>query len=202
MPHAETLVRQCLVSGEHLPTQAMIRFVVGPDDTVVPDLEERLPGRGLWVAAKRDMIETAAVKRAFSRAARAQVNVPERLTETVTSLLRRRCLDRLGLARRAGLTVFGGDRVKDALYAGRVAALVEASDGSPGERDKMVAAAKGLPLVEAFNRSELGEALGRDEAVHVGLAHGALTASFVIEAGRYAGVKEMNAQAGVTPGTA
>ncbi|MDX2221871.1 MAG: RNA-binding protein [Rhodospirillaceae bacterium] len=189
MPHADTLMRQCLASGAQQPTAGMIRFVVGPDDALVPDLEERLPGRGLWLSARRDLIETAIAKRLFSKAAHQSVSVPDGLSDRLAGLLKRRCLDILGLARRAGLVTFGADRVREALAQGRTGALVEAADGSPGERRKFVALAEGIAVVDVFTRAELGGALGRDDAVHVAIAAHRLAAAFVAEAARFAGVR-------------
>lgn len=188
MPQKETH-RQCLASGETHPVTEMVRFVVGPDDEVVADVAGRLPGRGLWLSAKRDMIETAAEKRLFSKAAHRPVRVPERLAETVSELLKRRCLDTLGLARRAGLTAIGADQVRAQATAGRTTVLIEAADGSKAEREKMIAAAHSAAVIEAFSRSEMGQAVGREEAVHIGLAAGGLTAAFLADALRYDGVR-------------
>jgi len=49
---------------------ALLRFVVGPDGAIVPDIEARLPGRGLWLTPRRDIVERALTKRIFARAAR------------------------------------------------------------------------------------------------------------------------------------
>lgn len=189
MPQKET-VRQCIASGETLPVAEMVRFVVGPEDEIVADVAARLPGRGLWLAAKRDMIEAAAAKRLFSKAAHRPVRVPDHLAETVSELLKRRCLDTLGLARRAGLSVMGADQVRAQAAAGRTAVLVEAADGSKSERDKMAAAARGAVVVEAFDRRELGAVMGRDETVHIGLERGGLTDAFLADVGRYEGVRD------------
>ena len=35
----------------------LVRFVVGPDEAVVPDVEGKLPGGGLWVTADRAVLE-------------------------------------------------------------------------------------------------------------------------------------------------
>ena len=70
--------RTCIVTGNTGPTDAMVRFVVGPDGSVVPDILGKLPGRGMWVAAQRDVVERAG-KGAFSRSAKAQVTVPDGL---------------------------------------------------------------------------------------------------------------------------
>lgn len=180
--------RRCIASGESHPTGELIRFVVGPENTLVPDVDARLPGRGLWLRARRDMIETAAQKRLFARAAQADVNVAAGLADTVAELLRRRCLNHLGLAQRAGLVAAGAEKVRAQIATGRTAALIEASDGSAAERQKMSALVPGVPVVDVFTSTELGGALGKEMAVHVALLPGRLTEMIVEDAGRYSGL--------------
>jgi predicted RNA-binding protein YlxR (DUF448 family) len=190
MAHAEQTTRTCLASGELLPKRAMIRFVVGPEEVLFADLEENLPGRGLWVTAKRDAVETAQAKKLFAKANKGPVKAPADLADQVATLLRIRCLNTLGLARRAGLAVYGADRVRVALGEGKAAVLVEAADGSAGERAKFVALARGRPVVDAFAREELAQALGRPDVVHVGLAAGKLTDGFVHDAARFTAMRK------------
>lgn len=168
-------VRCCLVSGERLPKAALLRFVVDPENRLVFDPAERLPGRGLWLKAERDMISTAASKRLFSKAARQSVDVPEGLENLVAAGLKRRCLDRLGLARRAGLVAMGFEQVRALIKTGRAALLLEASDGSSESRRKMMEIAPGVPVIDDFTGFELGQALGRDHVVHVALSADKLT---------------------------
>jgi uncharacterized protein len=183
---------RCIATGESLPTARLIRFVVGPGNVVVPDIEGRLPGRGLWLSADRSMIETAASKRMFAKAARRDVSVAADLADTVAELLKRRCLNQLGLARRAGLVAAGAEKVRAQIATGRTAALFEAADGSPQERRKFVALAPHVPVVDVFTGAELGIALGREAAaVHVGLLPGRLTTMLLEDAARYAGVRKL-----------
>src|SRR5690625_177345 len=98
-------VRRCLASGERLPQDRLIRFVVGPDKEVVPDLAGRLPGRGLWIRCERALLEKAIARGLFARAARTAVQVPPDLPERVGLALRRRCQDWLGMARRGGVAL-------------------------------------------------------------------------------------------------
>jgi len=178
-----------LVSGEVRPRERLIRFAAGPDGEVTPDLAGRLPGRGLWVAADRASVEAAARKGLFSRAAKARLKADPALADLVERLLLRRLLDGLGLARRAGELVFGFEKVLSAVSGGRAAWLVEALDGSPDGRRKVLAAARkaGLGAGEcdthrlpcgAISRS-LGDrrpAIGRfSPAPSRELARGALT---------------------------
>ena len=130
----ETPERRCIVTGETQPKAGLIRFVAGPEGQVVPDLAEKLPGRGFWVVADRAALDRAATKGLFSRGAKAQVSAPPELLSMIDSGLAKRVTDALSLARKAGLAVAGFEKVKDWLAAGKARVLLQASDGS--ERGK------------------------------------------------------------------
>jgi hypothetical protein len=158
--------RRCLVTREVQPRGGLIRFVVGPDGSIVPDVDERLPGRGLWVSADRTALDQAVAKRLFARAAKRSVTVDPELTERVEALLARRCVETLSLARRAGGAVVGQTKVRQALEAGRRGVLVEAADGAEDGRARLRALAATRPVVASLVAAEIAEAFGRDHAVH------------------------------------
>jgi predicted RNA-binding protein YlxR (DUF448 family) len=168
--------RRDIVSGEVMDEALLIRFVAGPDGAVVPDLARKLPGRGLWVAATRASVETAAKKGLYSRAAKAKLSAPAGLADQVEILLRRRLLSALGLARRAGDLTCGFEKVSAAINAGRAAWLIEASDGAADGRRKLLAQARKqtcVPgLVGAFSTTELGLALGLENVIHTAFLAG------------------------------
>lgn len=184
--------RRCIASGKTRPKDQLLRFVIGPDGGVVLDLTGTLPGRGLWLSARRDMIEKARAGNLFARAARSSVRVPEDLPEQVEQALRRRCVDLIGLARRAGQAVAGFEKVKALLSDGKAAVLIEADDGSADGRSKLSALGRGvtpgLPIVQLFDGATLGQTMGRDRAVHVAILPGRLSRRFLAEAGRLAEV--------------
>ena len=180
-------LRRCIVTRLILPKERLLRFVVDSDGVVVPDLEGRLPGRGIWLQARRDIVETACAKGSFARAARASVKVPDGLGARIEALLRRRCLDLIGLARRAGQVAAGFEQARAWLHDGRAAVLIAASDAAAGGRGRLAGLARELPLVELFTAAELGAALGRERAVHVALARGSLARRLVLETQRLAG---------------
>ncbi|QPH52692.1 RNA-binding protein [Pontivivens ytuae] len=185
----ETPERRCIATGTSGPKAPLVRFVVGPDDTVVPDIAEKLPGRGMWVSADRDAIALAAKKNLFNRAAKRQVKAPTDLPDLVERLLLRRVQDALALARKAGLAHMGFDTVKTRLRAGPVAALVEASDGSEPQRAKLRPLAAEAPLISCLSGHELGLAFGRDNVIHAALDGGGITDQVLREASRLAGLR-------------
>ena len=178
--------RRCLVTRASRPKGGLLRFVVSPEGVLVPDLGEKLPGRGLYVMPDRELLETAISKRLFAKAARQAVQVPEALPKNVAALLRQRALDLIGFAKRAGQAVAGFDRVKSWIEQGRAAVVIQAVDGATGGRQRLagVAAAVGETLsdgsshqpvmVELFGQDQLGAAFGRTATVHVAIAPGGL----------------------------
>ncbi len=188
--------RRCIVSGHVLPQPDLVRFVIGPDDTVVPDLKGSLPGRGLWVSASRAAIE-AADGRAFARAARQKVSIPDGLSDTIENQLATRCLNLLGLARKAGDLVLGFENVKDLLRHG-AAILVTASDAAKDGRAKLERLAVDTPVISVFSRDELSLALGRENVVHAALRDGGLARRFIAESRRLAGFRGESVSAQAT----
>jgi len=192
--------RRCIVSGETKSCAEMLRFVIGPDDEVVFDAAGKLPGRGLWLSARLDMLKTAAAKGAFARAAKARAKVSDTLVDDVARLLRARCLDRVGLARRSGDLVQGFDNVRTSVKGRSPGVLIEASDGGDDGREKIMRLAPGVPVVALFTAEEIGHAIGRDNAVHTLIASGNMAKEFLRDASRLAGVLDRPLTGDVNPG--
>ena len=190
-----------MLTRERLPKERMIRFVVAPDRSLVPDLAARLPGRGMWLSASGDVIQAARVQgdpqrvlgRAFARAARGPVTVPQDLLAVLEAALVRRIGDTLGLARRAGQAVAGFEKARDWLRTGRAVLVVQAGDGSEAERARFLSglAVEGrqVPVLTPLPARSLGRMFGRDHTVHVAVAPGRLAAQLRIDAGRLAGLR-------------
>ncbi len=181
-------MRRCIATGQVLPRSALLRIALGPDGTLLPDVCGDLPGRGLWITPARDMIDRARKKNLFARAAKSPVRITGDLAEQAEALVLRRCLDSLGLARRAGQLVAGFEKAKASLVAGRAAVLVQACDAGEDGRRKLRDLANRQPGVlvvdELFLKSELGQTLGREESVHIAVASGGLADKFMAECGR------------------
>jgi uncharacterized protein len=181
-------LRRCIATREVLPKELLVRFVVGPAADVVPDIAGKLPGRGLWVKAERAALANAVAKNLFAKAARTSVIVPADLVDRTVGLLLHRCLDLIGLARRAGQAVCGFEKVRDALRSGRVGIVLAAADGAADGRGKLEALAGELPILAQFTVAELSAALGRENVVHAALAPGRLAERLIVDAARLAGL--------------
>lgn len=180
--------RRCLVTGETQPKTGLIRFVQGPEAIVVPDLAEKLPGRGFWVTADRTALDRAAAKGLFSRGAKAPVKAPDDMMALIEDGLAQRVVQLIALSRKAGGAVAGFERVKDWLAAGKAKVLFQASDGSDRGKGKLWTP-EGGRWFGCLTASELGLAFGRDHVIHGALAPGGLTVKVIREAGRLNGLR-------------
>ncbi|MFB9149097.1 RNA-binding protein [Roseovarius ramblicola] len=180
--------RKCIATGEVRPKASLVRFVVGPDGAVVPDVAGKLPGRGIYVIPDRTAIDRAAKKGLFARAARQQVTVPEDLAAMVEDLIARRVINLVSLARKGGGAVAGYEKVKDRLNRGDVRALLQASDGS--ERGKSgLSTPEGATYIGWLTSDELGQAFSRQTTIHAVLGYGGLAQRVVEEAARLKGLR-------------
>lgn len=181
--------RRCVASGETRPKEELVRFVIAPSGELVADVEGRLPGRGIWLSARRDVVHTALARGLFAKAARRPVRVPEDLADRVEALLARRCIDLIGLARRGGQAVAGFERVREALAKGRGGLRIEAADGSEAGRAGPGGAESGAAAARCLRSDELAKAFGRERTVHALIAPGALADKLRTELGRLAGFR-------------
>ena len=178
--------RLCIVTREVKPVTEMIRFVIGPDQHVVPDLRRRLPGRGVWVTATRAAVAEAVKRRAFARGFKADVGVAPDLADEVERLLERSALDALSIVRKAGRAALGFAQVERALASEPVVALLHAADaGREGVR-KLAAArsrlgekAEDVPVMDQFTAAQLDLAFGRPNVVHAALLAGSASDGFL-----------------------
>lgn len=186
---AEGTLRRCIATREVLPKARLIRFVIGPEGEVVPDAEGKLPGRGLWVKADRAALETAIARNLFAKAGRRSATIPVDLADRVVELLKRRCLNLIGLARRAGQAVAGFERVRAELARQNVGVLLAAIDGADDGKRKLRARADGVPTIALFTNAELSTVLGRENVVHAALTQGRFAEILIAETCRLAGLR-------------
>ncbi len=179
--------RTCVATRVTLPPDDLIRCVVAPDGVLVADLRRRLPGRGVWVALSREAVLLAIKRGAFPRSLKTKVTVSPDFADDIDRLMQRDALQSLAMANKAGLVTSGFAKVESEIGAGRVAALIEASDGAPDGQRKIAQATRrfhgdaavSVPVVTSFTGGDLELALGRVHVIHAALAPGPAAEGFL-----------------------
>jgi predicted RNA-binding protein YlxR (DUF448 family) len=178
--------RFCALTRTAKPVEELIRFVVGPNGDVVPDVRRKLPGRGIWITASRAAIDEAVKRRIFARGFRKEVAVATDLGSLTERLLERAALDALAIVGKAGQAVAGFGKVEDAIGSGDAIAVLHASDAADDGKRKLTAAIRRrgdegekIPSIDAFSSQQLDLALGRLNVIHAALLDGPVSATFL-----------------------
>ncbi len=197
--HSDGPDRKCIVTGEVQPKYGLIRFVAGPDGQVYPDVMGKLPGRGVYVAADRAILDKAVSKKMFARGLKMQVTIADGLVDDIERQLVRRVVDLLSLARKSGAAVAGFEKVKSWLDKEEAQILLQASDGSGRGKSKLSTPHLGK-YIGWLTADELGMAFGRQTVIHAALTSGGLAKRVVQEAQRLRGLRETDGGSGRTEG--
>lgn len=185
-------LRTCCVTRNSLPKAELIRFALGPNGEILPDIAGKAGGRGVWVSANRQILAQAVVKNTFARALKTQVNVPDHLVEITQTHLEKRLLGALGLAMKGGHLVTGYEKVRSAIEKEKINALIAASDGSMDGRKKLTQLLRTMeledevPYIDFLNAEQLSLALGGKNVIHAALVGGAATKSAIDRANQLA----------------
>lgn len=178
----------------------MVRFVLDPEGVVTPDIQGKLPGRGVWVSSDRKSLEKVIALKSFARGFKGKAKIEGDLVDLTERLLARRVLGLITMARKAGVIALGNDQVQSMAREAAIAFRIEASDGSKDGRSKIRTLAKAMnreqdlpdPIViGCFTADEIGQALARESIVHAAIKPCKLAKSLKVDVHRLSGFREL-----------
>ena len=180
--------RKCIASGEVKDKSSLLRFVVTPDNMIVADVLEKLPGKGIWLGCDKILLEKTVRDGLFARVTKKSIIVSETLSDDVEQMLANRVISLISLARKSGRAVAGYEKVRDWLSKDLATVLVQSQDGSERGKSKLSTPRDGT-FIDWLKTSELGLAFGRQTVIHCALASGGITQRVVHDALRLKGLR-------------
>jgi predicted RNA-binding protein YlxR (DUF448 family) len=191
MPPKPLPLRTCIATGLEFPKEALLRFVLSPENKVIPDIKGTLPGRGMYVQPQAALVAEAVKRNLFAKSAKHKVKTDVELPELVARLLRERALNYLQRAQMAGDLVSGFEKVKSMLLSGDAAVLLHAEDAAQDGSAKLDPMAEGARILVFGTRDELANALQKANPVHLAIKKGGIAAHFLASYDRWAGFCEL-----------
>jgi len=167
--------RMCIVTREVMDEAQLIRFVRGPDDAVVPDINRKLPGRGVWVGLSKKRVAEAVKRQAFRRGLGETSLAGLDLPDQVGGLLRKAAVSYISLAKKAGEAVTGTAKVGEMVATGRARIVIHAREAAQNGRQKIDnLSGPSVETLSLFTSTELDLAFGRANVIHAAVAKGGL----------------------------
>ena len=184
--------RRCIATGQSRPKSELMRFVVGPDGALTPDLKARLPGRGVWITARQDCLQDAVKRNLFQKGLKCRLVVSSEIDQQVELLLRSAALGALKMANKAGSAIYGFTKLMAAFEKKTIIGLIHAEEASRPEAEKLdykfrtKLEQRGEPPQTVhkkpflgLNGEELSLAFGQANVIHAGLKTGGASIAMV-----------------------
>lgn len=155
--HDEVIERHCVVSGERLDAHQLIRFVADDTGCIFPDIGNKVKGDGAHIKADRAVLEEALKTGVLLKVLKAEHSV-EHMADIVDALLVKRCQEHIAMARRSGMAIGGGGKIRS---LGDVAGLIIADDASTREARAIRGDVTHDWIVSVLGSHEIGVPFGR-----------------------------------------
>ena len=176
----------CSVTKKMYPSENMIRFVLFPDNKYTIDLNYEFQGKEFFIFASKSTL--ARIKDFVGDIYEKEPQV-ENLVTRIDSIIVKRIVSLIALARKSGNLIFGFERVKMALKSGDSDILFHANNGSPKELKRIKPRSVRLILVSLFSSSELGKVFNRDNVAHSCVLKGGLAKSLILDVKKLEGIQ-------------
>ncbi len=182
--------RSCLGCRTSKDKNLLLRFVQTPEMEILPDLDNRLPGRGAYTCINKRCLAAAIDQKQFKRSFKHDVSVmpAEQLIEHVSHQLHARIIGLIGLANKAGMITGGGSMVADALKSKKKPGLViVAEDVSEAIGSKIIhaAASHHVQYRTIITKDDFGAILGKAPRSAIAVASGGFVAQLMKAIDRY-----------------
>ena len=159
--------RKCIVTGEILSKESLLRFVALDNNLIVPDFKKKLPGKGIYVKNAKTLLQKAINNNLFGKPLKKSVKATNELVSQVENLLFKQALNSISLARKAGVMISGMDKVKEAIKKNNIAFLLEAQDAGTDGHNKIMSLAQNIEVFNLFKIEELDKELAKTNTVHL-----------------------------------
>jgi predicted RNA-binding protein YlxR (DUF448 family) len=159
--------RKCILTGQILPKEDLLRFVLLKDGRLIPDFNKKLEGRGIYISNSLALIKGLTVKSPLNKMLHTNVVIDTELPQTVERILHKKGLEAINLARKAGDLILGFEKVQETIKKGKAAFVIEAADAGDDGKQKIAAMAADLEKYTVYDIATLSEALNRENTVYL-----------------------------------
>jgi hypothetical protein len=159
--------RTCISCRQSTGKSRLLRYVLAPDGALVPDIANKLPGRGVYTCVSMACAAKAAERNLFSKSFRQAVGPidPDKLHGDILRNMEERISSYIALANKAGKVVSGSEMVMENLRRktspGKLVLLAHDISEDIGLKIRHLAALSEVTCYVFSDKNRLGELLGK-----------------------------------------
>ena len=129
--------KKCIIKDKFFEKKLMLKLVLSPDGKIILDLNEKLPGKHIWISSERNSLIEAENRNLFSNFFGIKKDENKKILINIISFLKKRIVQRISLARKSSYAICGYEKIKSALFLNKIDLLIQASDGSKKEKNRL-----------------------------------------------------------------
>ena len=180
---------KCLVTRQNIDESDLIRFVIDPENNLVADIDQVLPGTGYWVQANREAVSKAIENKVFNETINKKIRIDSNLIQSIENRIRNNIIQQISLSRKAGKAIFGFEKIKSVSPTHLIQLIIQATDGSIKEKTRLQNKCRPQIIDTCLNGSELGKPFGRDRVVHCAILKSTFVQKIIFNANRLKNLK-------------
>ena len=146
-----------------------IKISLSPDNELVPDLHNNLPGKSIWVPANKARINDILKEDDLETFLGAQRLSTKDLIFLIEKLLRNKILNSISLAKKAGYLAIGLDKIKTQLI-GKKHCLIVVAKGAKSLKNYSMFSSNDISCFEnILYQKDLERSTGKNNVKYVGI---------------------------------
>ena len=157
---------------------------------MIADIHQNLPSRGYWVKANREIILKAINKNILYKATNRKVTIDKDILGRIEVQIKEKLINQISLCRKAGMAIFGFEKIKASLSNNNIGLLIQAIDGSNREKKRIPTQSISKILDGCLTGSDLGKAFGREKVIHCAILRSSFVENIGFDANRLNNLKK------------
>ena len=180
-----SLKRNCFVTKIEFKQKKLLRFVIGPNNDIIFDDSGKLSGHSFWLTPSKKIINKAIKQKLFEKEVNHHIQIRTDLFNHVKQTIKKRCLDYISLANKAGLVNIGLQKLKIKKISKNIRLLVLSTPYSKSTKSALNKIYENIEIIELFDSKELGQSLGKDSITTLGITKSKLSDKLINEIQKY-----------------
>ena len=171
----------CSITKKLYPSENMIRFVLFPDNKYTIDLNYEFQGKEFFVLASKSSLQR--IKDFVGDKYEKEPQV-ENLVPRIDSIIVKRIISLIALARKSGKVILGYDKIQRLLLRNKIELLLQAKDGSESRRGGLTLPKNQEKRVYCLSQSELGIPFRKENVSNIGFLKSSFTIPLIFDTAR------------------
>ena len=163
------LNKKIFLNSSNINKDDFIKISLSPDNKLIPDLSDKLPGKSVWLPADKALIVDILRKEDLKTYFGVSKIFSSDLVSLIEMVLRKRILSSISMTKKSGVLVIGLDAIKTQLIQKRHC-LILVAIGAKSVADKFFFTSKTASIFEnMLEQKDLEKSTGKYNVKYVGI---------------------------------